>query len=119
MSAPSPFATGLSGRCPNCGEGALFDGYLKIADACDVCETSFENADVGDGAAVFVMFITGFLTVIPVLLVHIAFEPPLWVDFLVGAPLVIIFTLGLLRPAKGLLYALQFKHDAQEARLDE
>lgn len=118
MSAPSPFATGFSGRCPNCGEGALFDGYLKIADACDVCETSFENADVGDGASVFVMFITGFLVVVPALFAF-ALGMPIWAIFVVFTLLLFILTLVLLRPAKGLLFALQFKHDAQEARLDE
>ena len=119
MSSPSPFATGFRGRCPKCGEGSLFKGFLEIAPRCDVCGTSFENADVGDGAAVFVMFITGFLIVIPALLLEVAAEPPVWVHLILWLPLVLIVSMVLLRPAKGLLYALQFKHDAQEARLED
>jgi len=27
----SPLRAGLRGHCPRCGKGALFDGFLKIA----------------------------------------------------------------------------------------
>ena len=37
MTKPSPFQAGVSGHCPKCGEGAMFDGLLKIAPRCDVC----------------------------------------------------------------------------------
>ena len=33
-SLPSPYSTGLGGRCPRCGEGKLFDGYLKLRPRC-------------------------------------------------------------------------------------
>ena len=97
----------------------MFDGVLKIAPRCDVCGASFENADVGDGASVFALFIVGFLAVVLFLLVDVAFSPPMWVHILYQPPVVIILTLACLRPLKGLLFALQFEHDAQEARLDE
>ena len=119
MTAPSPFATGLSGRCPKCGEGALFDGFLKIARQCDVCGQSFENADVGDGAAVFVMFIAGFLIILPALILFRLVDLPVYVHLIIWTPLVIIVTMALLRPAKGLLYALQFAHGAEEGRFED
>ena len=59
--APSPIVTGLGGRCPRCGRGALFSGFLTLAPACNVCGLDFSFADAGDGPAVFVTLIGGFL----------------------------------------------------------
>ncbi len=97
----------------------MFDGLLKIAPRCDACGASFESADVGDGAAVFALFIVGALAMVSFLLVEVAFRPPAWVHFIYQPPLVVLFSILCLRPLKGLLFALQFEHDAQEARLDE
>ena len=38
MSAPvSPYVAGLAGRCPRCGKGRLFQGFLNLRPRCDVC----------------------------------------------------------------------------------
>ena len=50
----SPFKTGLAGKCPRCGRGKLFNGYLTVADRCSSCGLSYAFADGGDGAAWFV-----------------------------------------------------------------
>ena len=98
----------------------MFDGLLKIAPRCDACGASFESADVGDGASVFALFIVGFAAMVVYLLVAVAFNhPPIWVHALIQLPLIPIATIACLRPLKGVLFALQFKHDAQEARLDD
>lgn len=97
----------------------MFDGLLKIAPRCDACGASFESADVGDGAAVFALFILCVLALVFYLMVEVAFRPPVWVHFIYQPPLVFVLTILCLRPIKGLLFALQFEHDAQEARLDE
>ncbi|WP_297733493.1 DUF983 domain-containing protein [uncultured Maricaulis sp.] len=97
----------------------MFDGLLKIAPRCDVCGADFESADVGDGASVFVLFIVGFLAMVLFLLVEAAFSPPWWVHAIFQLPFVPIACIAALRPIKGLLFALQFQHDAQEARLDD
>ena len=59
----SPYSTGLAGRCPRCGEGKLFKGFITIADKCEVCGQDFKFADSGDGPAIFVMLIVGFIVV--------------------------------------------------------
>jgi len=97
----------------------MFDGVLKIAPRCDVCGADFASADVGDGASVFVLFIVGFLAMVLFLLVEALFHPPWWVHLLIQVPIVPVLCIVTLRPIKGLLFALQFKHDAQEARLDD
>lgn len=97
----------------------MFDGLLRIAPCCDVCGADFESADVGDGASVFVLFIVGFLAMVLFLLVEAAFHPPWWVHVIFQLPFVPVACIMALRPIKGLLFALQFQNDAQEARLDD
>mgnify|MGYP006275260071 CR=1 FL=1 len=119
MSEPNPFSAGLRARCPRCGEGALFDGYLKVADACDVCGLDFSSEDAGDGPAVFIIFVAGLIVVPLALFLELAATPPIWVHALIWGPVTIGVCLALLRPFKATLFALQYKHAAREARLDE
>ncbi len=116
---PNPFLAGLMGRCPACGKGSLFSGYLKLAARCCHCEMDFSRADIGDGAAVFVIFLVGAIIVPLVLAVELAATPPVWLHLLIWLPLTTALILALLRPFKATLFALQFKHDAHEARLEE
>ncbi len=115
----SPLMAGLRSRCPRCGKGALFLGFLTIRERCSVCGLSFSEADTGDGPAVFVMMVAGFLVVIPALAVQIAFDPPAYLQMLIWAPVAVALPLALLRPFKATLFALQYAHDAHEARLDD
>lgn len=116
---PQPsIATGLRGRCPRCGEGRLFDGFLAIAPNCRSCGLDFGFADSADGPAVFVILIVGFIVAGAALLVEIAYAPPIWMHIVLWGPLVLILCLGLLRPLKGVLVALQYSHRAAEGRPD-
>jgi uncharacterized protein (DUF983 family) len=114
----NPIATGLRCRCPRCGEGKLFIGFLKPAPRCAACGLDYGFADAGDGPAQFVILIVGFLVAGAALLVEIAYSPPIWVHFVLWVPLVLIFCLGMLRPLKGVLVALQYHHRAEEGRID-
>lgn len=105
-------------RCPRCGEGALFYGYLTLADGCESCELDYGFADAGDGPAVFVMLIVGALVVAPALVAQVVYSPPIWAQLLVWGGLGIGLSLYLLRALKGVLITLQYAHDAHEARLD-
>ncbi len=97
----------------------MFSGFLTIAPSCDACGADFSKADVGDGAAVFVMFVAGFIVVVPALFVELQFQPPLWLHGLLWLPLTLVVCIALLRPFKGLLFALQYKHKAEEARFEQ
>lgn len=114
----SPFVAGLRCRCPRCGEGRLFEGFLKPRPACEKCGLDFAFADSGDGPAVFIMFIAGFLVVGAALFVELRYEPPFWVHAILWVPAVLIVSLGLLRPLKGLMITLQYANKAEEGRLE-
>ncbi len=119
MTAVNPFLAGLRCRCPRCGEGPLFAGYLKVAERCEACGLDFSAEDAGDGPAVFIMLIVGFIVVPPALLLEAWTAPPIWVHLLLWIPLSLGLCLAMLRPFKATLFALQFTHGAREARLDE
>jgi uncharacterized protein (DUF983 family) len=116
MTSPSPYSAGLACRCPRCGAGRLFDGFLKLRPSCAACGLDFAFADSADGPAVIIMFIAGFGIVGGVLALEIRHEPPFWVHMIIWLPLTIIVCLGLLRTMKGLAIALQYAHDAGQGR---
>ena len=108
---------GMRCRCPRCGKGKLFDGFLTVAPRCESCGLDFAFVDSADGPAFFVMFIAGFVVVGSALAVELAYAPPYWVHALLWTPLILIVTIAPLRPMKGLLIALQYHHKAEEGRL--
>lgn len=99
----------LHSRCPGCGQGPLFDGFLTVRPKCEICGLKLSGHDSGDGPAVFLIFILGF-TIVPLALwVDAAFTPPIWVHALLWPALVVGGAVGLLRPAKALTVALQYQ----------
>ena len=107
---------GLSCACPRCGKGRLFQGFLTVRPRCEACGLDFGFADSGDGPAVFIMFLAGFIVVGAALITEVVYRPPFWVHTLLWLPLILIVTLGPLRPMKGLMIALQYHHQAAESR---
>src|SRR6187551_3757396 len=103
MTAPNPLLAGLTGRCPNCGEGHLFAGFLTVSPRCEACGFDLAQADSGDGPAVFVIMIAGFLVAFTALFVEIAYRPPIWLHLVLWLPATLIVCLALLRPIKGLM----------------
>lgn len=119
MNDASPFAAGLACRCPNCGKGKVFAGFLRFAPACDQCGADFSIADAGDGPAFFVMFAALIVIVPAAMVVELAISPPDWVHLLLWPPVTLGFCLALLRPFKATLFALQWRHRAGEAGRSE
>ena len=108
--------SGLRGYCPRCGRGKLFAGFLTLAPRCEHCGLDFSFADSADGPAFFVMFISGFIVAGSALAVELIYAPPYWVHAALWGPLILITTLVPLRPLKGLMIALQYRHGAAEKR---
>ena len=112
-----PIGRGLRGRCPACGQGRLFQGFLGLRPACEHCGLDYGFADAGDGPAVFAILIGGAIVVFAALMTEVAYRPPYWLHAALWLPLILIVTLAPLRPIKGLLIALQYHHKAAEGRL--
>lgn len=112
-----PIGRGLAGRCPRCGEGHLFQGFLSLRARCEKCGLDYSFADSGDGPAVFVILIGGFIVVFAAMVTEIVYQPPYWVHAALWLPLIVIVTIAPLRLIKGLLIALQYHHKAEPGQL--
>ena len=113
---PSVLAATLLARCPRCGKGKLFRGYLTVAASCTACGLDYSKLEAGDGPAVFVILIVGAITAGGALITEVSFQPPYWVHALIWGPAVIVLSLGLLRPLKAGMIVLQYKHRAEEGK---
>ena len=112
----SPVATGFKGKCPRCGEGKLFDGFLSPAKSCKNCGLDYEFADSGDGPAWFIMTGIGFVVAAAALIVEVAYQPSYWIHAALWLPLTLILCIAPLRPLKGLMIARQYQTGAHESR---
>lgn len=110
-------ATGLRCRCPRCGEGKLFDGFLALKPACEVCGLDYGFADPADGPAFFVMMTTAFPATAFGIWIELAYEPALWVHLVTSLPFALLCCIPPIRPLKALLIASQFVNKAGEGRL--
>src|SRR5262245_9812561 len=110
----SPFRTGVACRCPRCGQGRLFSGYLTLSETCAVCGLDLRKADSGDGPAVFIILVLGALAVGLLYVLQFVLGLPEWLTWLLLVIIVLGGAVGLLRPVKGIMVALQYKNRAGE-----
>jgi len=116
-SPPAPLDAALRGLCPRCGATGMFAGFLRFADRCRACGLDYQGFNVGDGAAAFLILIVGATVSLLAIIVELRWSPPLIVHLLLWIPLTLLLTVGLLRVAKGLLLALEYKNAAREGRI--
>ena len=115
----TPVAAALRGLCPRCGAKTLFAGLATFAPRCRACGLEHAGFNVGDGPAAFLIFIVGGIVVALAILVELSASPPWWVHVILWLPLTAILTIGLLRIAKGLLLALEYRNRAREGRIEQ
>lgn len=96
----------------------MFAGMFSLVKRCGICDLDYAFADAGDGPAVFVILIIGFIVVGLALWLEVSYGPPLWVHFLLWVPLTIVLCLLALRLIKGVLVALQFANKAAPGSID-
>lgn len=98
--------------CPRCKTGALYAPglTLTVRARCTDCDLNFSKSDSADGPAVFLIFILGFFLVPLALLVESLFHWSVWIHTIVWSVVALSLTVGLLRPIKAYIIALQYKH---------
>ncbi|MGC6330593.1 DUF983 domain-containing protein [Rhizorhabdus sp. FW153] len=115
--APQPLQAALRGLCPRCGSPGLFAGMLRFSERCPRCGLDYGSFNVGDGAAAFLILIVGAVVSLLAILVELRWEPPFVVHLILWLPLTLGLTVVLMRFAKGLLLALEFRNAAREGRI--
>ena len=108
---------GIACRCPRCGKGKLYAGFLDLRPNCEACGLDYAFIDAGDGPAIFIIMLAGAIVVTAALIVEIKYQPPFWLHAALWLPLIVATTLLPLRSMKSLLIALQFHHKAAPGRL--
>ncbi|MFT3729663.1 MAG: DUF983 domain-containing protein [Terricaulis sp.] len=112
---PSAWAAGVQMRCPECGKGPVFGGYLRFRDKCPACGADFRVADAGDGPAVFIILIVGAIVTPLLIVLQFGLHLPSAVALGITIVAAILLCLALLPPFKATMFALQWKHKASEA----
>ena len=92
---------GLLGRCPVCGIGRLFDGFLRVVPECEHCEAPLGLARADDAPPYFTILIVGHIVIPAMLIMQKMDDPPNWLLSVIFLPLTVILALGLIRPIKG------------------
>ena len=98
---PTAMGRGLMGRCPACGKGRLFDGFLRVVAQCTNCGAPLGLARADDAPPYFTILIVGHIVIPAMLIMQKMDDPPTWLLSVIFVPLTIILALGLLRPVKG------------------
>ncbi|MEL7048698.1 MAG: DUF983 domain-containing protein [Pseudomonadota bacterium] len=99
---------GAKGKCPSCGDGALFKSYLKVADTCPSCSEELHHQRADDAPPYFTMLIVCHIIGAGILAVEDAWAPQTWVHIMIWIPLTLLMSLALLPPIKGTLIGLQW-----------
>jgi uncharacterized protein (DUF983 family) len=99
---------GVRGKCPNCGQGRMFRGFLKVVDCCEACGEELFHQRADDFPAYLVIVLVGHIVVPLMLVVETEYAPPMWFGLVVWAPLTLGLALAFIRPVKGAVVALQW-----------
>lgn len=99
---------GFRRRCPHCGEGALFDGYLKVRDRCPVCREEFHHHRADDGPAYLTILVVGHLLAPMIHVIYSKFRPEPLVFATMLTVAAVAMSLWLLPRLKGVVVAIQW-----------
>ena len=99
---------GARGKCPSCGEGKIFSGYLKINDHCPHCGEALYHHRADDAPPYLTIFVLGHILVPLMLMVERGYTPPMWVHWVTWPTLAVVLTLVLLPLIKGAFVNLQW-----------
>lgn len=100
---------GLMNRCPVCGEGKLFAGFLRVSDRCDRCGAPLGRVQADDAPPYFTIFLVGHIVVPLMLWSERLWAPEMWVLAAIFLPLSGGLSIGLIRPVKGATVGLMMR----------
>lgn len=107
-----PFAQALAralrGRCPACGEGAMFAKFLKPACACTHCGQRWDLHQADDFPSYIVILLLGHILVPLMIEVNSALAIPLGIQAALWPTLALLLAAALIQPAKAAVIAFQW-----------
>ncbi len=106
---PLMMTRGVFGQCPVCGQGKLFAGYLRVAEACASCAAPLGAVRADDAPPYFTIFITAHLIIAMVVVAGQRTDLPVWAMIAFFVPLTVVIAMLLLRPVKGATVGVMLK----------
>ena len=110
---------GLFGKCPCCGEGKLFQGWLTQVPRCSVCDAPVGSARGDDAPPYFVIFIVAHLVIGAQVLTDGWYNLSVMTEAEIFLPLTLALCLGLLRPVKGATIGLMMQYNIVQPAITE
>ena len=97
---------GLMGRCPSCGIGRIFDGFLRVVQECEHCHAPLGLARADDAPPYFTILIVGHIVIPAMLIMQKMDDPSNLLLTVIFVPLTLFLSIGLIRPIKGAIVGL-------------
>jgi uncharacterized protein (DUF983 family) len=116
MAGVNPILAGIACRCPSCGRGPLYSGFMQIARGCPACGEGFDRADSRGGETVLAAVLLIGLCCVAALLAGHGLQAPLNFTLQVLLPAAVVLALLLIRPLKGVMAALRFHRRFSQTR---
>ena len=104
----SAMGRGMAHKCPECGRGKLFSGYVKTKPQCDSCGLDLSGHRADDAPPYITTIIAGHVVIPLALAAKQLFDPPITVQFAIWLPVLVLFTWVLLPASKGAMIGLQW-----------
>ena len=99
---------GAKSKCPNCGEGKLYNGFLEVNNNCSVCNEDLSHHRADDLPPYLNLLIVGHI-VVAVLMISMKYEWfGVWTTAIGGSIIALIMAFALMRPIKGAVVGLQW-----------
>jgi uncharacterized protein (DUF983 family) len=95
-------------RCPNCGAGPIYKGYLKVRHHCPVCSEALHHHHADDGPAYLTILIVGHLLGPMMLWFFVKYRPDPWSLLAIFSVAAVILSIYLLPRLKGAIIAMQW-----------
>jgi uncharacterized protein (DUF983 family) len=102
---------GLICRCPNCGKGRLYKGFLTPVSSCEVCGNDNTVYPSDDLPPYLTVLLVGHIIVGLLLLVNLYVSWPVWLQLSIWLPATAALSFALLRPMKGVAIGICWATD--------
>ena len=99
---------GVKCRCPKCGEGKMFDKWLKVTPTCSSCGEELYHERAQDFPPYITITIVGHIVVTLLLVVEANFELSMNTHLMIWIPLAFVLSLLMMQPVKGGVVGMQW-----------
>ena len=114
---PTILQAALGGRCPRCGDRAIFKGVITVNFRCRACGLDLSRSDIGDGPALGVVAVLTVLISAVAIWTEITFKPDYWLHVLLWPTLLIGLSIAIIRPLKAAIIAIGYAYHSGKLKL--